>query len=229
MNKPVITLVLLLLIGVLAPNALATTIGTVSTTPGSTVIPGLVPPGTLPGTLLATLVVPFSYGTTAGTTSGFFTTAVFRESGGTLDFYYQIANNANSATSIARETDVNFGSFTTSTGFRLDGSFLSGGVFTNGTVAPGTADRSSTGAVVGFSFPISGEISPGATSLVLEISTNATMFTAGNASIIDGGSQTVAAFQPTGSVSQVPEPSSLLLLASGLMGTLTAVRRKLTV
>src|SRR5215471_17262479 len=63
--------------------------GTVLTPPGVTVVPGLVPAGTQ-GTILASLVTPYSFTTTAGTTSGSLTTAVYRNSSGTLDFYYQI-------------------------------------------------------------------------------------------------------------------------------------------
>src|SRR5215467_9837517 len=164
--------------------------GTVPTNPGDTVFPGLVPPGTDPGTLLASLTAPFT--SSLGTTSGTFFSAVFRESSGTLDFYYQVANNTtapNCGTSgkpacdpIARETDTTFTGFLTSTGFRIDGSSVPSGFFVDGTVAPVTADRNSVGDVVGFSFspPDSAKIQPGQTSNVLVISTNATNFMPGN-------------------------------------------------
>jgi hypothetical protein len=60
----------------------------------------------------------------------------------------------------------------------------------------------------------------GETSPVLVISTNAMLFTAGNASVIDGGVTTVAAFEPAA----VPGPASLLLLGGGLLA-LGGVRR----
>jgi hypothetical protein len=76
----------------------------------------------------------------------------------------------------------------------------------------------SNGSVVGFSFnpPDSAKIAPGSDSNVLVISTDATKFTNGNASVIDGGTATVAAFQP----SVVPEPRfySLLLFAGIVAG-----------
>ena len=210
---------------VAVPSAQATLIGTVSTAPTQTVVPGLVPSGTLPGTLLASLSAPFvsSLGTEAGTA----VSAVYQESGGTLDFYYQLTNNTTAPNCghagqpacdpVSRMTATSFTGFLTSTGFRIDGGGL-GGPFVNGTVAPVIADRNNVGNVVGFSFnpPDSAKIQPGQTSFVLVISTDAKNFTSGNVSVIDGGVTTVASFQPMAST--VPEPASLLLVIGGLIG-----------
>jgi hypothetical protein len=166
---------------------------------------------------LASLVAPYSFVTTAGTTSGSLVSAVYRNSSGTLDFYYQVNNAANSATAIARETDDAFNGFLTFLGFRVDGSTLAGALFVDGTVAPVTGDRNGgTGTTVGFSFnpPDGAKILPGLHSNVLVISTNAVNFQAGNASVIDGGTQTVASFQPSAAT---PEPASFALLGLGLL------------
>jgi hypothetical protein len=207
-----------LTVGVLlamAPQSQAALLGTTPVPPGSSLLltGGATgqPLGTLVGGPLTSL---YSFNTTAGTTSGSLTTSVYRESGGTLDFYYQVANNASSATAIARQTDTSFTGYTTSLGYRTDA--VSG--FATGTVPPTTGDVSLTSSVVGFQFgpPDSAKILPGTTSTVLVISTNATNFTAGNASIIDGGTQTVAAFQPAAG-GAIPEPGTMVLLGGGLL------------
>jgi hypothetical protein len=206
----------------IVPSANADLIGTVPLAPTSTVFPTLVPPGANPGTLLATLVEPFMFTTTAGTTSGFLDSAVYNDAG-TLDFYYQVFNNATSLSALARMTATSFVGFTTGTnvGFRIDGSTLTGTPFVDGTVTPVTADMNISGSVIGFSFnpPDSAKIIPGSVSNVLVISTDATSFTAGNASVIDGGTATVASFQPL-VASTVPEPRfySLLLVAGIVAG-----------
>jgi hypothetical protein len=195
--------------------------GTVFTAPGSTVFPGLVPPGTASGTELASLSDPGSFTTTAGTTSFTLDTAVFRNPSGTLDFYYQVANDSNSATSLARLTATNFSTFATYTGYRTDGATTLGAPFSNGTVPPVSADRNASGTVVGFDFqpPDSAKVAPGQTSEVLVISTDATNFGNGNVSVIDGGAATLPAFQP------IPEPSITVLIALASILLLISYRR----
>jgi PEP-CTERM motif len=228
---PLVPALVLMLTCMIVPSANAALLGTVPTAPGDTVFPGLVPSGTDPGTLLAAVTLPFT--STLGFNSGTLVSAVFKEASGTLDFYYQVTNNVTAPNCgqpgnracdpLSRETNTDFLGFTTSTGFRIDGSTLVGGLFVDGTVPPVTADRNSVGDVVGFQFnpPDSAKVLPGTASNVLVISTDATSFTAGNVSVIDGGVTTVAAFEPA----TIPEPGTLQLLGAGVAG-LAAIRRR---
>ncbi|MDQ6664534.1 MAG: hypothetical protein M3Z23_09085, partial [Acidobacteriota bacterium] len=186
-------------VSVLIPAAHASFLpGTVPTAAGGpSVNPGNAT-GSAAGTFLASNVAPFTFTTTAGTTSGTLTSAVFRNPSGTLDFYYQFSDSAASQSDLSRESNTSFTGFATQTGYRIDGGSLPGSVFQNGGVVPVSADRDASGNVVGFSFtpPSSGKVNPGMFSTVLVISTDATNFTLGNSSLLDGGGVTVPAFQP---------------------------------
>ena len=195
--------------------------------PGTTVFPADCT-STPAGTLLASLSAPFN--SASGKLSGTIVSAVYQESGGTLDFYYQVTDNSSCSKppcdAITRETDTDFSGFTTGLATRTDGGSLgSGDPFVNGTVFPFTGDRNLSGDVIGWTFAVqTGQITPGTSSLVLIITTNATHFGVGNAFAIDGGVTQVAAFAPAATV---PEPSSIVLFGTGALGLLGAIRRKL--
>jgi hypothetical protein len=183
--------------------------------------------------LLASLSQPGTFTTTAGTTSFTINTAVYRDpsnifGAGDLAFVYQIINSANSATSLERLTGTSFTGFATDVGYTVNGSVLSGGLFSNGTIFPAQVDRNGPGSVVGFTFTVpggpEGGVAPGTTSSVLVIETNATTFAAGNLSVIDGGSFTGSAFQPTGTPIVPDGGSTAILMGLGLFGIVLGLR-----
>jgi len=231
MRRPLGLSKLLLLFATLLGVAV---VGSAYPLPGTTPLPtgtsglfvSLVPPGTPEGVLLDSSADPFSFVTGSGTFKGTIFSAVFRESSGTLDFYYQIENTStatgiNDPSTVSRLTVISFAGFLTDVGFRTDGSTLPGGIFADGTKPPDLSDRSSgAGTLVGFNWGTSfnsDKIFTGERSNVVVVSTNATQFNhLGAESVIDVASQTVSGrLQPTAAV---PEPVTMMMLGGGLFG-----------
>jgi hypothetical protein len=173
--------------------------------------------------------------------------ALFRDSSGAVDFYFQLQTpdpGQPSTESLLQAIAANFGSFTTDVSYRLDGTTLnSAGAsgFVTGTVIPTTATRnpdSMGNNAVFFNFPPG--LFGGVNSAVLEVATNASSFrTIGDLGFNSGtptGSVLQGAinfYSPDGPVvAPVPDRgATALLLALGLIalfGTDLMVRSRAT-
>lgn len=175
------------------------------------------------GTLLA-------YSETTGTALTFaatFRSAVYRNTDGTLDFYYQVARTGagtSSSNAIQSFTAANFGSFDTfafrdGSDFDGAGGFLAAG---NPGTFTSTANRSFDGNVLGVNFG-SNNLVGTENSTTYIFRTNALRFTSGTFGVIDGSSLQGPTFAPT-----VPEPATwaMMLGGFGLVGMATRRSRR---
>lgn len=107
---------------------------------------------------------------------------------------------------------TNFQVASTSVGYRTDGSTLTETSFVDGTVPPVTASRNAPGNGVSWEFnpPVSAELAQGTISDVMVVATNATDFTTGSVTVLDGGAATVVGYEPSGDadleLTNVPAP-----------------------
>lgn len=123
---------------------------------------------------------------------------------GCLDFAYVFTNAGPGVNE--RFTGFDF------TGYKVDVGYDP----TTGSHTPTTVDRTTSGAVIGFNYTGTDEITAGETTPLLLIETNALNFTDGLVSVQDGSAGTGEGFAPFGPVS-APEPATLALLGSGLL------------
>jgi hypothetical protein len=146
-----------------------------------------------------------------------------------LTFVYQV-NNSSPAAGVPSGiieglTGFNFANAATNVGY--DSFTTSTALFASGGVNPCTDGRSGGfGSVISFDYPNSSNgactLSPGKSTPVLVIETDGLQYNPGNFSAIDGSTITVPAFGPTAAT---PEPSTMLLFGSALMGIGFGYRR----
>jgi hypothetical protein len=143
---------------------------------------------------------------------------------GDLTFVISVSNDASSLNGlehISMGDGTGFKNVLVNVGYGNDGNAY-------GTDAPVSADETIYGTVE-FNFPGGSAIKAGDGSQYLVIQTNAKNFTFGNLGIIDSATATVDGYVPAPSMAETPEPSSLMLLGTGLIGgasTLLRRRRK---
>lgn len=141
-----------------------------------------------------------------------------------LTFTYVITNAVASAHELHRFTVSSFDNFLTDVSYSTS---LPAGI------APLFIDRSpGLGDVVGFSYPTPippvllgpGAITPGSTSMVMVIQTDAKLFQPTFAAVINGSTTMVASLAPQ---ELIPEPSSLVLAGlGGAIGLAAVIRRR---
>ena len=179
-----------------------------------------------------TLIASQSFTGSALTFSATFRQAVYRNTAGTLDFYYQVDRTGIGSDGSDEEID----GFTVSNfaGWVVDG-YASGpdpdgaGFFVaannpnlaNGTPSGSTTTfgRSSNGAIVRVNFGLNG-LSGSENSATYVFRTNAFAFTSGTFGVIDGSTLSGTTFAPT-----VPEPATWAMMLGGF-GLLGAAARR---
>ena len=181
------------------------------------------------GVVQASASSTFNNGALAGTARVAVVSGGAGTCAGCLDFYYQFTNTGAAGMvddSVSRTTNFNFAGVTANVFQISNGSLIGAAGFQDGTILSLTADRSPDGSTIGQTFAM-GVFAPGTTNLAFVIRTNATQFSTGNYAIIDGVSQNSPGFAPVAPPpTGVPEPGTILLLGTGVVGVAAKLRRR---
>jgi hypothetical protein len=173
--------------GSVVPGATASPAGaTQLATTGAVAFTSLVDPAAYNGTLTSTV-----YSNDPNNTFG----------ANRLTFTYLLSNNANSRDAIERLVTNNF------QGYQVDVGLNGAGR------APSTADRSASGVGIGWDWTNAPAVTPGTSSTLLVVHTDATQFVASTDNIINTFPALVASLGPA----PVPEPAALSLAGFGLL------------
>jgi hypothetical protein len=177
----------------------------------------------LAGTVLVDEIQPFSFSAYEGTVSGEVQVRIVRSDlDNTLDFYWKVSNDINSAGSIADLRLISFISPEYNANYRTDGS---------GTIGPEQAWLFSSTPTRGpgyVNFNFSEGLTPGQESRFFFLDTTATSYakTAGY-DLTNIGQTQISGAYGTYSPAVVPLPGTLLLFAPGLLG-LAGLRKKIS-
>jgi hypothetical protein len=139
---------------------------------------------------------------------------------GGLTFTYLLHNDATSNDALERITIINFAAFSTDVSYQAPVAV--------GDVIPSYVDRSVSGGTIGFSYaPYAlGKLSPGKTSALLIVRTDATAYFPSVASVIDGLATQVDSFSPAIPVINLPEPGAIGLSIVGITAVAFFARRR---